>query len=190
MPIPQVDKASLSFCLRVLDPEAMAEHSDTVMESFRQFILAYDPNLTKGPLWLDVPFKAHHDWAVAQANGDGQYDAATFQTAYALAASEVFFLYGVDTGNGWDTSSGTELPHPTPSGWGPTSLQAIPYGEAGAYYEWEFDSNTGNWVRVCYEDFALTDPSGTSAVSPDIVIGSITVAVVGVSLAYGDDATL
>lgn len=190
MPIPQVDKASLSFRLKVTNAEAMAEHSEEVMERFRSFILAYDPNLTKGPLWLNVPFKDQHDWAVAQANAGGQYDPATFQTAYALAASEVFFLHGVDTGSGWDTSSGTRLPHPVPGGWGPTSLQAIPTGDPEAYYIWEYDNNTEAWVRVCYADFALVDLSGSATVSPEIVINNIPIATVGVSLAYGDNTTL
>lgn len=190
MPIPQVEKASLSFRLKVTNPQAMADHSDEVMDRFNQFIMTYDPNLTKGPMWLDVPFKAHHDWAVAQANGSGQYDPATFQTAYALATSEVFFVHGVDTGNGWDTSGGTGLSHPAPFAWGPTSLQAIPTGDHRAYYVWEFNSNTGEWIRVCIADFALSDPSGSATISPDIEIGGVRIAEVGVCLAYGDDATL
>jgi|GEM_PF-6265871 len=190
MPVPQVEKASLSFRLRVLDPVAMAQHRDSVMGSFDQFVLAYDPILDKGPLWLNVPFKAHHDWALAEAMAGGTFDPDAFQTAYALAASEVFFLHGVDTSNGWDTSAGTGLAHPAVEAWDPTSLQAIPNGTTGAIYVWEQDSNTGEWVRVCYAGFALIDPTGAAPVSPDIIIDGIKIAVIEVTLAYGEDATL
>lgn len=179
MAIPSVDNASLSFRLRVLDAVAMTQHRDAVMNSFDQFVLTYDPQLDKGPLWLNVPFKAHHDWAVAQAMGGGSHDPDTFQTAYALAASEVFFLHTV-------APPGTGIPHPTPGAWEPTSLQAIPNGITGAIYVWEQDSNTGEWVLVCYADFALTDPSGSAPTSPSIVIDGVKIAVVEASLAYAE----
>lgn len=190
MAIPGVHQASLSFRLRVLDPVAMSQHRDAVMDSFGQFIQAYDPGLTKGQAWLGIQFKVHHDWAVAQATSTGVYDPAAFQAAYALAASEVFFLHGVDTSGGWDTTAGTGLPHPSPGTWGPTSLQAVPNELDGAIYVWEYNSNTGNWERVCYGDFALVDPSGAGPVSPDIVIGGVKIASVEASLAYGEQAAL
>jgi len=178
MPIPSLDTASLSFRLQVLDPIAMAEKSMAVMAHFRDFILAYDTDLSKGPQWLSVPFRAHHDWAVDQAKSGGQYDAHAFWTAYAKVASEVFFLH--------NDPPVSALAHPMAGAWDATSLRAVPSDVDGAVYVWEYDSNTNKWVRVCYGDFDLIDPSGSGPVSPTITIDGKDVAKVGASLAYGD----
>lgn len=178
MPTPTVDTASLSFRLRVLDAVAMSQHGDAVMDQFAAFILAYDPGLTKGPLWLDVPFKPQHDWAVQQAYQSGQYDPGAFWAAYAKVTSEVFFLQNATPPSG--------LAHPTPGAWGPTSLLALPENSDGAIYVWEYDNSTAQWVRVCYGNFGLVDPSGAGPVSPTVTIGGVAIATVGVSLAYGD----
>ena len=190
MAIPNPDRASLSFRLHVLDPIAMSQHREAVMAHFSQFALAYDPGLSKGPLWQNVPFKAHHDWAVSQALNAGSYDPVAFQNAYALAASEVFFLFGVDTTNGWDTSSGTGLPHPAVGAWGPTPLEATANSSSDVVYIWEWDPNSQTWVRVCYSSFMLTDTSGSAPIIPTITIDGADVARVEASLTYGEDATL
>lgn len=188
MSIPSVDTASLSFRLRVLEPTAMSQNRDVVMDRFREIVLEYDPTLTKQPNWLNVPFKVHHDWAVAQAMASGTYNVAAFQTAYALVASEVFFLHGVDTASGWSTADGTGLAHPAVGSWEATLAQAVPGMSTDAIYVLEQDENTGEWIVVCYSDFALVDGSGSPAGM--ISIDGVDIAVVGLSLAYGDHAVV
>ncbi|MFI4915570.1 MAG: hypothetical protein ACIAS6_03555 [Phycisphaerales bacterium JB060] len=178
MPFANLDTASLSFRLRVLDAVAMAEHGQAVMTHFRAFILAYDEDLSKSQAWRNVPFKAQHDWAVDMATSGDQYDPAAFWSAYAKVVSEVFFLGGDPPASG--------VPHPAPGQWQATSLRAQPTGSLTSWYVWEYDTNTGRWVRQCYGDFDLTDPSGNALVSPTITIEGATVATVGASLAYGD----
>lgn len=178
MPIANLHAASLSFHLRVIDAVAMSEHQELVMGRFAEFILAYDGDLSKGQAWLNVPFKAHHDWAKNLAHGGGQYDPAAFRLAYAKVCSEVFFLDTVAPVSG--------VPHPAPGAWAASSLRAQPMTPLASWYVWEFDSNTGKWVRQCYADFDVIDPSGDANISPIIEIGGVIVATIGVRLAYGD----
>lgn len=178
MPIANLHTASLSFHLRVLDAVTMSEHQELAMTHFADFVLAYDGTLSKGPAWLNVPFKAHHDWAKNLAQSGGQYDPSAFWQAYAKVCSEVFFLDNVAPVSG--------IPHPAPGLWVASSLRAQPMTPLATWYVWEYDSNTGKWVRQCYGDFDLLDPSGNAIISPTIMIEGVTVATVGVRLAYGD----
>ncbi len=188
MSIPNVDSATLSFRLRVLDPVNMSQNRPAVMDAFRAVVLEFDPTLAKQSAWQNVPFKPHHDWAVAQAVVSGTYDIAAFQTAYALATSEVFFLHGVDTASGWSTASGTGLAHPAVGDWTATPARAVPGTFTDAIYVWEQDANTGQWVRVCYSDFGLVDAAGSP--TGMINMNGVDIAQVGLSLAYGDHAGL
>ena len=178
MPIPALNTASLSFRLKVLDPVVMAAEGPVVMARFREFILAYDADLSKGRQWLSVPFKAQHDWAVDLANRGSQYDAQAFWLAYAKVTSEVFFLDSNPPASG--------LPHPRPGAWAATSLRATPSDDDNAIYIWEYDPSNDIWIRVCYGNFDLVDPSGSGPVSPVISVGGTDVAKIGLTLTYGD----
>lgn len=170
---PSLHHASYRFLVQTLVPSAVQQNTPAVLAHFDQFVQAYDPGQAKSRQWVDVDYDAVHQWVESNSSTPAQFSAN-----WALAASAVFFRY-----DGGSSTAG--IPDPCPGCWDATPLQAQALNSSGqTAYEWVYDSNTNQWVRICIDVQGLVPTDPSPPVYPEVVVGGQVIAVVRASLRY------
>ncbi len=176
MTVPGLNHATYQFKVVSLVPSAVQQHAATVTAHLDQFVQVYDTGQAKSRQWIDIDYSAVHQWVESNASTPLE-----FRDYWGLAASAVFFRYD----NGGST---IEIPDPCPGCWEGTSLRAYPRNEPGSTsYEWVYNSNTNQWVRVCSDIQSLVPTEPSAPVHPEVVVDGQVIAVVRGNLLYGQE---